>query len=60
MKMDYYIVEAIRTQEVLIEGSKGSCEAYLRNLVQEFGVNENNFTIYKPCDIKYKCEYIEN
>ena len=58
--MDYYIVEACRTREVLHEGTKGSCEVYLSDLMADFGVNKNNFTIYKPCDIKYKCEYIEN
>ena len=58
--MDYYIVEAIRTEEVLIEGSKISCEAYLRNLITDFGVNKNNFVIYRPSDIYYKSEYIEN
>ena len=58
--INHYIVEACRTQEVLHEGTKGSCENYLQNLIVDFGVNENNFTIYKPCDIKYKCEYIEN
>ena len=58
--MDYYIVEAIRTQEVLHEGSKRSCENYLQNLIVDFGVNENNFVIYKPNNIYYKSEYIEN
>jgi len=57
--MDYYIVESIRTQEVLIEGSKGSCEIYLQNLIADFGVNENNFVIYRPDNIYYKSEYIE-
>ena len=57
--MDYYIVEACRTREVLHEGTKGSCEIYLQNLIVDFGVNENNFVIYKPDNIYYKSEYIE-
>ena len=58
--MDYYIVEAIRTEEVLIEGTRRSCEIYLQNLIVDFGVNKNNFVIYRPDNIYYKSEYIEN
>ena len=58
--INYYIVETIGTEEVLHEGTRRSCEVYLCNLVQDFGVNKNNFTIYRPRNIYYKSEYIEN